>query len=301
MAVDTQPNRLELQVEAWGPDLEHWVVDHQVLHGSPTDPPDTPGSVWQRLDAYRREPFPHASGVLIPISAYAIDSGGANTQDVYNYGQARAQRGCLIVHGSSRPNRPIISNVPSKVTIDWHGKRTEDGALLWTIGTDVAKDHLHNRWKLQHGGGAMHFHDKLQLEWFEQLVAERPMLKRKPGGGFRRVWEKASHGDRNEALDLTVYNLAVAYHLGLPKWSAHDWARLRQRLVPKQLTPDLFTAPAQPVVNDTLRDQEAPAAPAAVAAPSAAPTVQNPSPAAPAVQTSAPAAGGRRVLNRGLR
>jgi phage terminase large subunit GpA-like protein len=273
LTVDTQTNRLELQAEAWGPDLEHWVIDHKVLMGSPTESPESPDSVWARLDEYRKQPFLHESGALIQVSAYGIDSGGANTQDVYNYGAARAQVACVILHGSSKPNRPIISSTPSKVDIDWHGKRQEGGALLWSIGTDVAKDHLHNRWKLHHGAGAMHFDAALPLEWFEQLLAERPVLKRKPGGKLQRVWEKVSPGARNEALDLAAYNLALAHHLGLHKWSALDWRRLRQRLVPKaQMVAEAVTVAAV---------EPAPAPTAAIA-----PT---------------PLQSGRRVLSRGIR
>ena len=289
ISVDTQANRLEAQAEAWGPGLEHWVIDHQVFMGAPADLPDVPGSVWARLDAWRRDPFAHASGVLIPASVYGIDSGGSNTQDVYNYGAARTQHGCLVLKGASRPNRPIISSTPSKVDIDHAGGKVEGGALLWSIGTDVAKDHLHNRWKLHHGPGAMHFHQQLGRDWFEQITSEKPTLKRVPGVGYRRVWLKASHGDPNEALDLAVYNLALAHHLGLHKWTASQWLALRARLIPLFVTPDLFTAPppepAAPAPHNT--DIAAPPAPAVQS-----PARQQPPPAAPLA--------GRRMLNRGI-
>lgn len=289
IAVDTQHNRLEAQTHAWGPGLEHAVIDHQVFMGAPATPPDTPGSCWALLDDYRRTPWPHTSGVLIYASVYGIDSGGGNTQDVYNYGSMRVNHGCLVLHGSSRPNRPIIGSTPSKQDIDWNGKRVVGGVLLWAIGTDVAKDHLHNRYKLSSGWGAMRFATALPLEWYEQLLAERPMLKRKPGGGYRRVWDKASHGDRNEALDLAVYNLALAHHLGLHKWSVHDWARLRAKLIPKVITTDLFTAPP-PAPEYAL--------PAAVE-----PPAETPPPAAPP-QAQTPSrpliTNGRTVRSKGL-
>lgn len=285
IAVDTQVNRLEAQVHAWGPGLEHAVIDHQVFIGSPTAMPEDPQSVWARLDAYRVTPWPHASGALIYASVYGIDAGGLNTQDVYNYGAARVQNGCLVVVGSPHPNRPIIATTPNKADIDWNGKRVEGGVLRWTIGTDTAKDHLHNRYKLTSGWGAMHFATALQLAWYEQLLAERPTLKRKPGGGYRRVWDKASHGDRNEALDMAVYNLALAHHLGLHKWSLQDWARLRAKLIPAALTPDLFTQ-APPAPEYTLP------------APGQGPDTTTPRPALPAV-TPSPAPRGRRVISTG--
>lgn len=291
--VDTQHNRLEAQAHAWGPGLEHAVIDHQVFMGAPAVPPEVPNSCWARLDEYRRTPFVHASGVLIYASVYGIDSGGLNTQDVYNYGSARVHNGCLVHHGSARPNRPIISTTPTKADIDWNGRRVDGGVLLWTLGTDVAKDHLHNRYKLTSGWGAMHFSKALELEWFEQLLAESPRLRRKPGGGYRRVWDKNSPGDRNEALDLAVGNLALAHYLGLHKWTLADWQRLRTKLIPVAVTPDLFT----------------PLPPADASPPGAALLQAEPAPrdddepmrtSAPAALAAAPASG-RRILNRGIR
>lgn len=316
MTVDTQPNRLEVQIEAWGPGMEHWLIDHTVLWGSPAEPPDAPGSVWARLDEIRRTPFAHtAGGKPLQISAYAIDSGGANTQDVYNYGARRKHLNCLVIKGANRPNRPIISSSPSKVDIEWNGQKTEGGVELWMVGTDVAKDHLFNRMKLAAGPGAMHFHDKLEASWFEQLVAERPRVRFSKGRAIRE-WVKAN-GDRNEALDLSVYNLAVAYYLGLHKWGALDWARLREKLVPKHFTRDLFAA--QPDGQTTVAlDAPAAAAPATVgpqpaqppaadltghqlaAEPNLSGPVQPPTPADGTVPASFQAPRGRRILSRGL-
>lgn len=267
--VDTQHNRLEAQAEAWGPGLEHAVIDHQVFMGSPSLLPEDPTSPWAQLDAYVHTPFAHASGVLITARVYGIDSGGLNTQDVYNYGARKAGKGCLVHHGAARPNRPIISTAPSKVDIDWRGQRIDGGVLLWTIGTDVAKDYLHNRLKITSGQGAMHFSNALPLAWFEQLLAERPFLRRKPGGGYRRVWDKVDAGARNEALDLSVGNLALAHFLGLHKWSHADWERLRAKVIPAKVTPDLFVV-APTLVPATGVDE------AAAAAQPAAPTARPP-------------------------
>lgn len=302
MFADTQVNRLEVQTHAWGPGMEHAVIDYQVLMGSPAVPPETPGSCWQQLDAYRATPWAHASGAVIYASAYGVDTGGANTQDVYNYASSRVAQGCIAAHGSSRPNRPIISNIPSKADVDWNGKRVEGGVMLWTIGADTAKDHLANRWKLASGWGAMHFNTALTIDWFNGLLAEVARLKRKAGGGMRRVWDKVF--ERNEPLDLAVYNLALAHHLGLHKWSVVDWQRLREKLIPASHTPDLFAtaelaAPAHQV-------EQQPAAPAAEAFQPAAAPVQPveqpaPTPTPPAFQPPAPAVpAGRRILSRGL-
>lgn len=241
MSVDTQVDRLEVQINAWGPGMERWVLDYIVLEGSPARPPDEAGSVWMQLDEIRRHPYQHASGVLIPISAWGIDTGGANTQDVYNFGSQRRASGCVMLKGSSRPNRPIISAKPTPQEIDWGGRRDPTGADLWTVGTDVAKDWIFNRIELPAGPGALHFHKDLEHAWFEQLLSERKVPKMR-NGQVVEVWEKPAHA-RNEALDLTVYDTAIAFKLRLDKWSALDWQRLRNKLIPKGRSEDLFSAP----------------------------------------------------------
>lgn len=325
MAVDTQANRLEVQIEAWGPGMEHWVIDYVVLIGSPTEPPETPGSVWQRLDEIRRTPLMHASGGKpILISAYGIDAGGANTQDVYNYGQARRSMGCTVLAGATRPARPIISNVPARVDITWGGTKTPGGVERWEVGTDVAKDYLSGRLHLVEGPGAMHFHRGLPPEWFEQMVSESPVTRYVKGRPSRQ-WQ-APNGVRNEAWDVSVYNLAIAYQLGLHKWSALDWQRLRAKLVPANLTRDLFAPspeantgaskaehrPTDPTPSAVPRETQVAAAvhtselaevsatPTPQSAPKTAPDAQapavaHPPPAPPPVPT------GRRFMSRGIR
>lgn len=272
IAVDTQGNRLEAQAEAWGPGLEHAVIDHQVLMGDPSEPPDTPGSCWAQLDEYRRTPWQHESGAVVYASVYGIDSAGSNTQDVYNYASARLNVGCIVLHGSTRPRRPIISSTPTSVDIDWRGQRVEGGVQLWSVGTDVAKDWLHNHRARRSGPGAMHFNTALTPDWYEQLLAESPVFERKRGGRVR-VWRKATSSDRNEALDLAVYNLALAHRFGLHKWAAADWTKQRAKLIPKPAAPEPEALPQIPVA----------------AAPAARP-----------MQQQQHAGWGPRVLSRGL-
>ncbi len=299
---DTQPNRLECAVEAWGPGLERWTIEHQVLWGSPTAAPDDPDSVWAKFDELRRTPFAHASGALIRISAYGIDSGGANTQDVYNYAAAREKFGCLATKGASLRARPIIAQRPSLQDIDWQGKRVESGVKLWTIGADTAKDHIFNRIRLQGGAGSMHWFASMERELFEQLVSETKHTRFVKG---RAVSEYIKpNGVRNEMLDIATGNLALAYYLGLHKWTQLDWDRLRQNILGRQATPDLFASAAASALPPTQPEpkpahlqrpdgDEPPPAPAP-----AAPTATPPARPATPVPSAAP---GRRVLSRGLR
>lgn len=303
MSVDTQGNRLEVQIEAFGPGMEHWVIDYIQLIGSPSEPPETPGSVWARLDEIRRTPFMHASGGKpIMISAYGIDAGGSNTQDVYNYGAARKALNCTVLHGATRPNRPIMGSTPRRVDIEWGGTKTPGGVELWQVGTDVAKDYLFNRLPLTDGPGAMHFHDQLPSEWFDGLVVEQPRTRYIKGRAVRDYVKP--NGARNEPLDLSVYNLAIAYQLGLHKWSALDWKRLREKLVPENMTRDLFAPAALPAPPVPVVPQPAHPTPATPVQTSGLPPAPAPQPqpvaTAPVPVTPQPAFTGRRIRSRGI-
>jgi phage terminase large subunit GpA-like protein len=282
MYADTQPNRLEVTTEAWGPGMEHWTVDHQIIWGSPTDPPDTPGGVWQRLEELRRTPLPHASGALIRVSSYGIDSGGANTQDVYNYGSARESVGCLVTKGENLRGRPIIPSRPTLQDIDWQGRRVEKGVKLWRLGTDTAKDWLFNRLQVESGPGAAHWHSQTTEDFFEQLLVEKPQIRWHKGRAIREYVKP--NGARNEILDCAVGNLALAHHLGLHKWSDADWRRLRENLARTLGPPPDAPTGAQPRARPP---------------PARQPETPPPPPVAPPVQR-APAPAGRRVYSRGI-
>lgn len=239
-SIDTQTYRLEFQVMAWGEGMESWVVDYQVIHGSPAEL-----ETWRRADELLKGRYRHASGHMMNISAAFVDSGGSNTQDVYNFVAPLRRRKVFPVKGHSRPNRPILSGKPTLVDINWRGKTEKKGAELWLVGPDTAKDYLQARWKRTAGPGAVHFpggvNDQggLPESWYKGLTAEYRTYGYKRG---RKVsWWEQKKGEANEPLDLTVYNLGAAYFLQLHKKSEHQWQVLRDRLVPQQ--GDLLSGP----------------------------------------------------------
>jgi phage terminase large subunit GpA-like protein len=232
-AIDTQNDRLELKVVAWGEGMESWIIDYQIIIGSPAE-----DATWQRADQLLMNTYRHAGGHMMKIDAAFIDSGGAHTQDVYNFCYRRKHRNIFAIKGASRPDRPILCSKPTIVDINFRGKTEKRGAQLWFIGTDTAKDYLASRWKRTDGPGAVHFSLDLSEDYYKQLTAEYRTSGYKRG---RRVswWEKKQQ-DRNEALDLMVYNLAAAYHLGLHKRTEGQWQRQRDKLMP--LNQDMFLA-----------------------------------------------------------
>lgn len=226
-AIDTQAYRLEFKVVAWGVDMESWVVDYQVIHGSPSEL-----ETWEKADELLKGRYRHASGQMLSISAAFVDSGGSATQDVYNFTGPRKRRNIFAVKGHSRPNRPIVSAKASQVDVNWRGKTEKKGAQLWMIGPDTAKDYLQARWKRSAGAGAVHFSADLAETYYKGIVAEYRTFGYKRG---RKVsWWEQKKGEPNEPLDLMVYCLGAAYYLGLHKKTEQQWQVLRDRLVPMQ-------------------------------------------------------------------
>lgn len=236
-AVDVQPSRLEVEIKAWGEGLENWVVLYRVIWGTPTQ-----DEVWRELDSLLNAPVLNHRGVPMRIIAACIDTGGANTQDVYNFVRNRRHRHILGIKGSSRPNRPVMAARPSKVDVNWRGALVNEGAELWMVGTDTGKDWIHGRLALTGGPGACHFSSELPDDYFDQLCAERKVIRHVKGHD-RAEWIKKP-GDRNEALDVFVYNVAAAFYLGMHCYNGPKWDEVRRKIDPAQN--DLFQAPPAP-------------------------------------------------------
>jgi phage terminase large subunit GpA-like protein len=253
-AVDTQDDRLELKIIGWGEGMERWTLDYQVIMGDPAT-----SAPWDELDVILRTPLRRANGLNMTIRATAVDSGGHHTQDVYEFTRARRYRNVFAIRGASRPGKPVLSSQPSKVDINRRGKVEKRGAELWIVGTDTAKDWLHSRWKLASGPGSIHFSADLPLSFYEQICSERRLITYVKGHA-RTQWVK-NKGDRNEALDLSVYNLAAAQRLGLHKWRETDWERERLKVNPPQT--DLFAQVVAHATAEPASKDEAQAVPAA--------------------------------------
>lgn len=261
-SVDVQHNRLEMLVLGWGIGMERWIVNFEVIPGDPSDE-----RTWLLLDERLKARYRHASGVELAICATTIDSGGHHHDEVYQFTRLRRWRNVIAVKGASRPGRPVLAQRPSKVDVTWKGKTEKHGAELWIIGTDTAKDWIYNRYPFHEGPGALHFSRDLPDDFYDQAVAERK-ITRYVKGHKRVEWVKGK-AERNEALDLLVYNLAAAQFLGLHRYRESEWSKLQSavaqgslfaerveqsapRDIPDQ--PEVEPArPAQPAAKTTAR------------------------------------------------
>lgn len=193
--VDTQKDRLELQVIGWGDNYEAWVISYEILWGEPSTT-----EVWQKLDSALKKTYTTASGKKMPIKVTCIDSGGHHTQNVYDFCRPRQGRMIFPIKGQAQSGKPIIGNATSS---------RKNRVYLYPVGTDTAKEWIFAR--IQNEETLIHFPNTVDDEYFKQLVSERP-IKKNVNGKIKIVWYLPK-GRKNEALDTFVYGLAGAYLL----------------------------------------------------------------------------------------
>jgi phage terminase large subunit GpA-like protein len=240
MGVDTQPDRLEARVWAYGRGEEKWLVERHIIYGDPNLDEGTEGSPWTRLTEIRTTALEHACGARMLIEATGIDSGGHNTHAVYAYCRAHAHAKVIAIKGASQYGRPVIGK-PTLVDVNWRGSSLKQGVKLWPIGTDTAKHLLYGRMRITRvGPGYVHVPKALaSTDEFEQMTAARLMPVVVQGKASMRWITPAGH--REEGGDAMVYAYAAACHLGIQTFREVSWERREQKYQPER---DLFSATA---------------------------------------------------------
>ncbi len=208
--IDTQNNRLEVEVVGWGLDEESWSLAHKIIPGDPKDP-DT----WKQLDEFLLRPWTKNDGSYSFIIASTIDMGGGHTQYVANYCRHRINRRVWPIRGVGGMGRaiPVWPMNPSRAKYD---------VQFYNVGVDAAKTVVFGRLHVPSPGhpGYCHFpHDRPE-DWFKQLTAEKRVTKWK-GSRKIQVWENPKKA-RNEAFDCRVYAYAALCGLQSLRWNINS-------------------------------------------------------------------------------
>lgn len=226
--LDTQGDRVEIEVVGWGRNEESWSIAHHVIEGDP----DT-AELWDRVDAYLKRRWRRADGRPFEVMAACVDSGGHHTQRVYEFAKARLGRRIWAIKGESAKGGARSPVWPVKRP----SSRTKATFRPVILGVNAAKDVIRTRLHIaEPGPGYMHFPADRDINYFAQLVSERLVVKSLAGQRFR-VWELPP-GRANEALDCRVY--AYAALCGL----LHFGLKLNRRAV--EVAPAAAAAAAEP-------------------------------------------------------
>jgi phage terminase large subunit GpA-like protein len=190
IGADVQDDRIEATVVGWTRTGEALVLAHFVIWGSFQDQ-----STWDEFDELLRTRWKHPFGGMLKVDAAVVDAGDGDHYDaVLNFCAPRISRRVFAGKGvyGSRPGFALA-------------KKGKVGGRLAIVGVDVLKTAIFDR--LQRGR-SIRFSHTLEPVYFEQLAAEKRIVRYKRGRPVRR-FERVSQRARAEALDALVYAFAA--------------------------------------------------------------------------------------------
>ncbi len=222
--IDTQDNRLAVQLVGWGRGLRSWPIDYVELPGDPAE-----DDVWTALTDLLNRPIEHGSGGMLRIEASAQDAAGHRTEAVKAYNRRKLVKRHLVIFGAKANNAPVLSK-GTMVDVNWRGQYDKRGIRIHHVGTVGIKHLLYSRLSAdadkQPGDRQIRFSDELSPDYFGGLVSEtyNPAKNR---------FEKRRGGPRNEPLDTWVYAYAATHHpeLRLHRATKADWDAREARLL----------------------------------------------------------------------
>lgn len=255
-AADVQSYGIKWAAYAIGPRNQRWLIDRETFEGSP-EQSDEP---WIALaDALQRR-YPTASGGEIGIDLSGVDTGYA-TNRAYLFCASRPN--CLALDGRHQIGLPFLGT-PIRKDIKDQWKRRISKVLLYPVGLyDVKTELVAGLANFVQGRGesgwprnTIHLPPSLCDEPFAQeLTAERLVdpdeearasVSRKArhmiAPKAARQWKKLV-GRANDWFDVTVYALALAWHVEQKrKLTAERWVDLLISVHGQSPEADLFSA-----------------------------------------------------------
>jgi phage terminase large subunit GpA-like protein len=259
-AVDVQENppRLECEVVAWGRDRESWSIDYQVIqchakNDAKTLLPVTAPELWAELDRrVLQRDYAHESGGTLPVWLMAVDT-GMKPQPVYEFALRHPQPTYNTAGGISVPSHRSV--VPVKGDADdlqivsgiskENAARKRQNVRIVSIGTHTCKTELFDNLRFikphpddEPVPNCLHF-PRYDRSYFEGLCSERRVLK----SDGKVKWEKTH--ERNEPLDLKVYNRGAASICGIERFKESSWQTLEKAVsIARESSPKRPDTPA---------------------------------------------------------
>ena len=187
MAVDIQDGWMAYKVTAWGANKEHWILRYGRIEYDVADPRS-----YVKVHEIWKQPYLHETGATLGIKSLVVDTGDRAPlvrRMIEHLGGEGAG-----VYGIRGINRPSTSE--GIVTFK---------KVVWEVDTINTKDELffNLREVDEPGPNFTHFPSHFLEDYFLGLFSEKKV--KTPEGKVK--YEK--HYDRNEPLDLMVYNHAA--------------------------------------------------------------------------------------------
>ena len=198
-AADVQKDRIECEIVAWLKDKESYSINYHVFYG---DTNDLRSDAWTGLEKIiQTEYFGQYLRMVF------IDS-GYRTSEVYAFCEQYAHTGKVL------PSMGESNDAYGKKLISVR-KVTGYNVNRIDIQTGYFKSELYGYLQLGRGSdddvfphGYCHFPVEYGEKYFQMLTAEKRVLKKIKG---RAVYKWEQIRERNEALDVRVYNMAALH------------------------------------------------------------------------------------------
>jgi phage terminase large subunit GpA-like protein len=193
---DVQQDRLEATTCGWSKDGTCYVLAHETLWGA------TDGNeVWVDLDGILKRRLDHPHSGVLKIDAAAIDCGsGSHFDKVLAFCGPRLSRKVLAIKGVAGMGRPALTPTKSKA-----GHRR-----FFIVGVDGIKSGILAKLSRP---GAFRFSESLEPIFYEQLVAEKRVVRMSRGRPQVRL--EVIPGRENHCLDAVTYAHAARAALKL--------------------------------------------------------------------------------------
>jgi len=199
--VDTQDDRVEMSIWAWGPGEECWLIEHIVVHGDLSN-----DETKKAVTKFINQTYKRADGVTMDVVRWCWDAMGHKTDDVYAMSKRLGALRVIPIQGANKYGKPIAT-MPKK--------KNSKKVYLTTVGTDNAKALIYGRLKLPYDSsqnvnhGFVHFPADESVcgdEYFKQFCSANKKLENVQGRQVYR-WVKSYAFD--ESLDCWVYAYAA--------------------------------------------------------------------------------------------
>ena len=220
--VDTQDNRLAVQIVGWGRNLKAIPLDYVELMGDPAE-----ADVWNQLTELLNRKIQHESGSELPIVATLIDTGGHRGEAVKNYVRSKRIKCAIAGFGATKIDAQPLSK-GSLQDVNWKGVYDKKGVMIHAVGTVEIKHVIFSRLAKDSEKAPedrmIRFSNEFDDSYFAGIVSESYDRKKKR-------YEKKP-GVRNEPLDTLVYAYAALHHSSIRahRYTEKDWEILEQKI-----------------------------------------------------------------------
>jgi len=203
------PPRIELEVLGHGANYQTFSIGYKRIEGGVFELDD---GAWAKLGQWIRDgglKFKRRNGDEMNVQLFFIDSGDGNLSSVV-YEFCKMFPGVFPCRGHSTVMRKIKGKDDEEQDADasrYNFTKLDEDLFLYVIKTNFYKKQLYRNLTIKPdaiGGkaGACYFPRQYEKDYFKMLQSEEQLAN----GSFH-----LPHGRRNEALDVSVYNLCAGH------------------------------------------------------------------------------------------